>query len=233
MMNLILSPRLKTIADSIRGYETVADIGSDHAYLPIYLVKNKMVKSVVATDVNKGPVRIAKARVASHNAEDRIKVRQGDGLQPIRSGEAEVIVVAGMGGLLIRDILEKGIEIARSARLTILQPMRDSGKLRGWLLANSFEIVDEELVKEQDKIYEIMWVVPSATPKEAKGLQLVGDRIIEKKHPLLREFIKRKTDELEKVMTALEDMDTENCRERAEECRAMLDFYREVNEWVR
>jgi len=233
MMNLILSPRLKIIADSINGYETVADIGSDHAYLPIYLVKNKMVKSVVATDVNKGPVRIAKARVAGHNTEDRIKVRQGDGLQAIKPGEAEVIVIAGMGGLLIRDILERDAETARSARLLILQPMRDSDKVRHWLPANSFKIVDEELVKEQDKIYEIMWVVPSDISGEAKGLQLVGDRIIEKKHPLLREFINRRTDELEKVMTALESMDTVNCRERAEECRAMLDFYREVDEWVR
>lgn len=233
MMNLILSPRLRTIADSIRGYETVADIGSDHAYLPIYLVKNGQVKHVIATDVNKGPVRIAKARIAGHKAEDCISVRQGDGLKAIKPGEAEVIVIAGMGGLLIRDILEKDMETARSAKQLILQPMRDSGKLRGWLLANSFEIVDEELVKEQDKIYEIMWVVPSDISREAKGLQLVGDRIIEKKHPLLREFINRKTNELEKVMAALESMDTENCRERAEECRAMLDFYREVNEWVR
>ncbi|HWR61151.1 MAG TPA: class I SAM-dependent methyltransferase [Clostridia bacterium] len=230
MMNLLLSPRLKIIADSIKGYDTVADIGSDHAYLPLYLVKHKQVKSVIATDVNKGPVRIAKGRVSSHGAEAEIKVRQGDGLQAVRPGEAEVIVLAGMGGLLIRDILDRDVKVARSARLLILQPMRDSDKLRRWLLLNGFDIVDEELVKEQDRIYEVLWAVPAEGPKAAEGLLLVGDRIIEKRHPLMREFINRKTDELEKVMAALEGMDTENCRERAAECRAMLDFYREVAE---
>lgn len=233
MMNLILSPRLKIIADSIKGFETVADIGSDHAYLPIYLVKNKLVKSVIATDVNKGPVRIAKGRISSHGTEASIKVRQGNGLKAIMPGEAEVIVIAGMGGLLIRDILKNDTEVAKSARLLILQPMRDTDKVRKWLFENSFDIIDEELVKEQDKIYEVLWAVPVNEARDAKGLLLVGDRIIEKKHPLMIEFINRKTKELEKVMDALEIMDTENCRERSEECKAMLDFYREVLGWVR
>ena len=233
MMNLILSPRLKTIADSIQGFETVADIGSDHAYLPIYLVKNKQVKSVIATDVNKGPVRIAKGRIRSHGAEEAIKVRQGDGLQAIKLGEAEVIVIAGMGGLLIRDILEKDESTARSAAMLILQPMRDSDKVRRWLVENSFDIIDEELVKEQDKIYEVIWAVPADKPGVAKGLMLIGDKVIEKRHPLVLEFINRKTKELEKVMASLELMDTENCRDRAAECKERLGFYREVAEWVR
>lgn len=233
MINLILSPRLKIIADSLKGFDTVADIGSDHAYLPIYLAKNGQVGSVIATDVNKGPVRIAKARVESHGAGSAVKVRQGNGLEAIRKGEAEAVVIAGMGGLLIRDILENGIEIARSAKLLILQPMRDSDKVRKWLYENSFDITDEELVKDQDKIYEVIWAKPASMLKEAKGLMLIGDRVIEKRHPLLSELIIRKTKELEKVMDTLEIMDTGNCRDRHEECRAMLDFYREVAQWVR
>lgn len=232
-MNLILSPRLKIIADSIQGFETVADIGSDHAYLPIYLVKNKKVKSVIATDINSGPVKISKGRINSHGVESSIKVRQGNGLQVIKPGETEVIVIAGMGGLLIRDILDKDEKVARSAKLLILQPMRDSDKIRKWLFKNSFDIIDEELVKEQDKIYEVLWVVPVGEAIEAEGLMLVGNRIIEKKHPLMVEFINKKTYELEKVMAALGSMDTENCRERTEECKAMLNFYREVLGWVR
>ena len=233
MIYLILSPRLKIIAESLKGYDTVADIGSDHAYLPIFLVKNRQVQNVIATDINKGPVRIAKSRIESHGAGAAIKVRQGNGLKAIRDGEAEVIVIAGMGGLLICEILENDIEVARSARLLVLQPMKDSDKVRKWLFENSFEIADEELVKDQDKIYEVIWAKPASAPIETKGLLLVGDKIIEKRHPLLPEFLNRKTRELEKIIDTLEIMDTGNCRERSEECRKTLDFYREVAEWVR
>lgn len=230
---MILTPRLKIIADSIRGFDTVVDIGSDHAYLPIYLLRSGMVKRAIATDVNKGPVEISKERLKSYGISERVSVRRGDGLSAIMPGEADVIVIAGMGGILIRDIMEKGAQIAKSARLLILQPMRDSDKVRKWLLENGFDIKDEELVKEQNKIYEVLWAAPAVDAVEAEGLMLIGEKIIEKKHPLAAEYINKKIDELEKVIASLQGMDTENCRERAEECRELLDYYREVLEWVR
>ena len=180
---MILTPRLKIIADSIQGFDTVADIGSDHAYLPIYLVKNGRVKSAIATDVNSGPVEISKKGLKSHKVEEKVSVRQGNGLEVIAPEEAEVIVIAGMGGILIRDILDKDARVAESAKLLILQPMRDSDKVRRWLLAHDFDIIDEELVKEQDKIYEVIWAKPVGATKTADGLMLMGDKIIEKKHP--------------------------------------------------
>lgn len=230
---LNLTPRLKIIADSIQGFDTVADIGSDHAHLLIYLAEKGRIKSAVATDVNSGPVKISRGRIRSHGLETKIDVRQGNGLEVINPGEAEVIVIAGMGGILIRDILDESLKVAESAKLLILQPMRDSGKLRKWLLKHGFDIFDEELVKEQDKIYEVLWAKPTGEAREVNRLLLIGDRLIEKKHPLLTEFINRKTNELEMVMAALEDIDSDNCRERAEECRVMLTYYREVAEWVR
>jgi len=232
-MILNLTPRLKIIADSIQGFETLADIGSDHAYLPIYLIKSGRVKSIIATDVNSGPAEISRKRIKNHGLEPKISVREGNGLRAINPGEAEVIVIAGMGGILIGDILDKGIDAAKSAKLLILQPMRDSEKVRKWLLEHGFHIIDEELVKDQDKIYEVIWSQPGEEAGEAKGLLLIGEKIIEKKHPLLEEFIYRKVKELEKIMIALEAMDSDNCRERAEECRAMLAYYREVAEWAR
>ncbi len=232
MMILLLSPRLKIIADSIEGFETMADIGSDHAYIPIYLVLNNRVKSAIATDVNSGPVEIAKKRLRGSKVEAKVDVRRGNGLQVLKPGEAEVVVIAGMGGILIRDILDKDAEVAESARLLVLQPMRDSDKVRKWLIEHGFDIIDEELVKEQDRIYEVIWAKPVGKAREAKGLMLVGEKIIEKKHPLAAEYINRKTDELEKVLAALEGMDFESCRERAEECRALINYYLEVLKWV-
>ncbi|MDD4504360.1 MAG: class I SAM-dependent methyltransferase [Clostridiaceae bacterium] len=229
---LKLNPRLKIIADSIRGYESIADIGSDHAYLPIYLAKNERIKSAIATDINRGPVEISKERIKIHKVESKVTVRQGNGLEAIKQGETEVIVIAGMGGILIRDILDKDAMVAQSAKLLILQPMRDSDKIRRWLLMQSFDIIDEELVKDQDKIYEVIWAKPVSEKREAKGLMLVGDKIIEKKHPLAAEYINKKISELVKVLAGLEGMDTKNCRERTEECKTLLNFYREVLEWV-
>jgi len=232
MMILILTPRLKIIADSIQGFETVADIGSDHAYLPIYLVKNGRVKSAIATDINSGPVEISKKALKSHKVEESVRVRQGNGLEVIAPKEAEVIVIAGMGGILIRDILDKDAKVAESAKLLILQPMRDSDKVRRWLITHGFDITDEELVKEQDKIYEVIWAKPAAAVKTAEGLMLMGDKIIEKKHPLAAEYINKKMSELEKVVAALEVMDMVSCRERAEECRVLINYYLEVLQWV-
>jgi len=232
-MILNLTPRLKIIADSIQGFETLADIGSDHAYLPIYLVKNGRVKIVIATDVNSGPAEISRKRIKNHGLEPKVSVREGNGLRVINPGEAEVIVIAGMGGILIGDILDKGIDVAKSAKLLILQPMRDSEKVRKWLLEHGFDIIDEELVKDQDKIYEVIWSQPGEEAGEVKGPLFIGEKIIKKKHPLLEEFIYRRVKELEKVMIALEAMDSDNCRERAEECRAMLAYYKEVAEWAR
>lgn len=231
-MILTLTPRLKIIADSIQGYRTVADIGSDHAYLPIYLVKNEQVKNAIATDVNKGPVEISKERLKSNKADARVEVRHGDGLKVLQPGETEVIVIAGMGGILIRNILDKDIIVAESAKLLILQPMRDSDKVRKWLFLHGFDIIDEELVKEQDRIYEVIWARPRGEIKEAKGLMLVGEKILEKKHPLAVEYIKKKTEELEKILVTLEDKDLKSCRDRAEECRNLIDYYTEVLQWV-
>jgi tRNA (adenine22-N1)-methyltransferase len=232
MMVLILTPRLRIIADSIHGVDTVADIGSDHAHLPIYLIKNGRAKRVIATDINKGPVEIAKKRIKSHRAEGAVSVRQGNGLEALEPGEAEVIVVAGMGGILISEILAKGKAVAERAKLLILQPMKYSDKLRKWLVGNGFDIVDEELVKEQRKIYEVIWAKPGGAVQAPKGLMLIGDRIIEKKHPLAAEYINRKVRELQKILTELEGTDMDSCREKAEEYRKLLDYYLEVLQWV-
>lgn len=232
MMILILTPRLKIIADSIQGYRTVADIGSDHAYLPIYLIKNEQVKRAIATDVNKGPVEISRERLRSNKADEKVEVRHGDGLRVLQPGEAEVIVIAGMGGILIRDILDRDIKVAQSARLLILQPMRDSDKVRRWLSAHGFDIADEELVKEQDRIYEVIWAKPGGEAKETADLMLVGEKILEKKHPLAVEYINKKKEELEKVLAALEDKSFDSCRERADECRSLINYYTEVLQWV-
>ncbi len=234
---MILSKRLKRIAESIEGYDTIADIGTDHAYLPIYLVKMKKIKRAIASDINDGPVKIAKNRTKQYRVADYIEVRKGNGLDILLPGEADVIIIAGMGGILISDILEHGLEVVRSAEFFVLQPMRDSERVRKWLLKNSFEIFDEDLIKDDGKIYEIIWarfskVAQLSDVGENNDLMLIGEHVIKRKHLLVLEVVDKKIKELEKILESLSDKSSVNSTERADECNKLLSYYREVRQWV-
>ena len=227
-----LSPRLKMIADSIKDVDTVADIGSDHAYVPIYLVLQGRAKRAIASDINRGPVEISKKRICENKASSFVEVRQGSGLKTLKLGEAEAIIIAGMGGFLIRDILQEDYDVAAKVRQLILQPMKDSDALRSWLLTNGFEITDEELVEDEGKIYEVIWAKSGSAIRESVGRQLIGEKIIQKKHPLAGKYIDKKIRELEKIIGALPEGDSQRADTRKAECLELLDYYKEVRKWV-
>ncbi|NJD04175.1 MAG: SAM-dependent methyltransferase, partial [Ruminiclostridium sp.] len=151
-----LKGRLGAIAEKIPQCGTLADVGTDHAYIPIFAVKNSMCRKAIAADVKSGPVGIAARNIKRYGYEKRIETRLGYGLEPITEAESDVIVIAGMGGILIREIIEKSIEKAQIARVLILQPMNMAEVLRKWLNENGFEIFDETLAEESDKIYNIL-----------------------------------------------------------------------------
>lgn len=228
MSSLLLSPRLKIIADSINKCDCIADIGTDHAYLPIYLVKNNKVKTAIASDVNQGPVDIAKKRVEKHNTEKYIEVRKGNGLEVLQNGEADIINIAGMGGLLIKQIIENNIKIAKESKLLILQPMRDSDILRRYLVNNGFVINDEELIKDDGRIYEIIWCKKGIMNASSHDLMLVGSSVLSKKHPLVKEFIEKKVCELQKIVNSIDKLNNEACKQRVSECNVLIKYYREL-----
>ena len=223
-----LTPRLQIIADSIMDCDTLADIGTDHAYLPIYLAKKGKIKRAIAGDINKGPIEIARGRIGANRLEERIEARQGDGLAVLQPEEADVIVIAGMGGMLISEIIEQSRPVAESAKQLILQPMMDSGKLRCYLAEQGFEVFDEELAKEDRKLYEILWTRYTGTPKPVEGPMAIGPKIIEKNHPLALAFIEKKERELHAILDKLKNTETESSQERIQECRSLLEYYKEV-----
>lgn len=227
-----LTPRLKAIADSISHCKNVADIGSDHAYLPIYLVKSKRVEKAIASDVNIGPSNISKARIKYYGLEGIIDVRVGYGLKVLEPNEVDVIVISGMGGLLIIDIIKESLNISRDAQMLILQPMKDSYLLRKWLVENSFDITDEEIVKEENKFYEIIWVVPTNKVKRTQSVSFIGNKLLEKPSPILLEYLNNKIDEYQKIIKKLENHNTPNSIKRQEQCHHMLEYYKEAKKWV-
>lgn len=153
----MITPRFRKILELIPNCETVADIGTDHAYIPVYLVNKGIAKKAIAMDLREGPLKRAEATVLKYNAKDKTELRLSDGLEKLSPDEADVIVIAGMGGLLINEILEKNAKKHKNA-LFVLQPMTAEFEVRKYLEENGFVIVDERLAREDNKIYQVMSV---------------------------------------------------------------------------
>lgn len=154
-----LSKRLQAIADFIEPGDRVADIGTDHAFLPIALVSSGKVDWALASDVGEGPVAIAKANIAAHGLTEKIEVRLADGLLGITpADDLDTVVIAGMGGELICKILDAGLDHLDGTENLVLSPHRDVPMVRQWLAAHEFGILDETMLDEEGHTYEMMLV---------------------------------------------------------------------------
>lgn len=209
-----LTPRLQAIADFVQMNSIAADIGTDHGYIPVYLVREKDCSKVIATDVNPGPLDNANGYIEKCGLKDKIEARLGNGLKPIKPGEVDTAIIAGMGGHLIIDILNDNLEITRSIDKLILQPMVASEELRRFLYENDMRIENEKLAKEKDKMYEIFTVVHGKEDMENPLYFEIGKKLIENKDQLLEEFILKKVREVEKVLKILENSQSPEALER-------------------
>lgn len=186
-----LGGRLRAIATRVGSYQRMADIGTDHAFLPVWLIQNNRITYAVAGDVQPGPLEAAKRSVREACLEAAIAVRLGNGLQVVAPGEVDVVVIAGMGGPTIRDILESAPTVVGKLRRIICQPMIGAAILREWFLTNGWEIIDEDLVMEDGRLYEIIVVEPGKTMPIAELLLEIGPVLWRQRHPLLREHLVR------------------------------------------
>lgn len=151
-----LSNRLEAVTNYIPSGARVADIGSDHAYLPCYAVKKGIASFAVAGEVVEGPYLSAKKQVKMEGLENQISVRKGNGLEVISPNEVDCITIAGMGGALIASILEEGKSKLASVKRLILQPNLSAISIRSWLIDNGWELIAEQILEEDGKIYEIL-----------------------------------------------------------------------------
>lgn len=152
----MLTPRLNCILKYV-NCNTAADIGTDHAYVPIELIKTGRAKKVIAADINKGPLDIAVSNIKKNSMEEKIEARLGSGLSVLKPGEADVIIIAGMGGELICEIIKSNMDIAKKSKL-VIQPMNEQYELRKFLHNNGFSIECEDIECEGHRVYNILVV---------------------------------------------------------------------------
>lgn len=196
----MLTPRLETVLSKVSG-KTAADIGTDHAYIPIELIKQGKIERAVACDINEGPLRIAEANVKQNKLADKIELRLANGISALSQGEVDSVIIAGMGGVLISEILASDEDKAHSYKELILQPMNSQSELRKYLSSHNFRIIEEDLAIEGFKVYNIL-VVSTGEPDEYTEFEthipkcLEGNRYFEK-------LVEKKEREFTKILTGL------------------------------
>ena len=223
-----LSNRLLEIAKFVPKNSKVLDVGTDHGYIPVYLVQNSISSEVIASDISPASLQKTIDYVDSLRLNDRIFPRLGNGLDIIKLNEVDTVIIAGMGGILISEILDRNEELCKTIETFILQPMGASKELRQYLIENSFTIVDEGLAKEGRRFYEII-VAKKGESKQLEDIYLdIGYKLIEKNHPLLREFINRRIEDVEEIIAKFGVPKTCKARARYKELKNLVKSYKEV-----
>ena len=221
-MNVMqLSKRLRAAAGMVTKGNIVADIGCDHAYTSIYLCKEGIAPRVIAMDVNKGPLQGARTHVEQAGLSEQIDIRLSDGLQKLVPGEADTVLLCGMGGLLMIKILSDYPEATASVKELVLQPQSEVGEVRHFLHRQGYRITKEHMLKEDGKFYVMMRAVPCTEPEtyETECDYVYGKLLLEEKDEVLLEFLQREHRLRSDVLVALERQDTENARARKESLR--------------
>ncbi len=206
-MAVRLSRRMQALAALVEPCQSLADVGCDHAYLSLALLASGKVKRALAMDIRPGPLERAREHIAAEGMTDRIEVRLSNGLASYRPGETEAILISGMGGGLIRNILEADLASARAAGQIVLGAQSDLPVLRSWLLAGGFVTLAQDLVEEGGKWYFLARVRYQEESQEERSWTseelAYGKLLIENKHPLLAEYLRREAVLLKRILEAL------------------------------
>ena len=177
--------RLKCIASNVKS----GGIVCDHAFTSIYLVEEKLARGAIAIDINKEPLKRAWQHIQESGMEEYISVRLSNGARGLKKGEADTILISGMGGALIASILEESINIIKDAKELVLSPQSEIYIVRHFLHDNGFKIVSEEMVKEQGKFYVVIRAVPGSQHYKDESGYIYGEYLIENKNKILEEFL--------------------------------------------
>ncbi|MBM0064331.1 tRNA (adenine(22)-N(1))-methyltransferase [Alkalicoccobacillus gibsonii] len=228
-----LSSRLMAVAGYVNHLKSFADIGSDHAYLPSYLCLTNPSIHAVAGEIVEGPFQAARKQVKESKLESRIDVRKGSGLEVIKPCEVEGITIAGMGGALIASILEEGKEKVEGVQRLVLQPNNSAWSVRIWLLENNWKLIDEDILIENEKFYEILVAEPGNDQerykKDREKKLMLGPHLIKDPSQVFIEKWTSEKQNWERVLKALKQgKEQESLIQRKAQIEKKLQFVQEV-----
>lgn len=193
-----ISNRLMTAAALVTQGYTLADVGTDHGYIPIYLLQQKKIPAAIAMDINEGPLERAKEHIALYGLQAYIQTRLSDGVAALKPGEVEAVLIAGMGGGLVMHILKDGEKVCQSAKELILQPQSEIERVREFLREEGYTILAEDMVYEDGKFYPMMKVQYQGENENAqkasevlKLSDLYGGLLLQNRHPVLKTFLEK------------------------------------------
>lgn len=218
-----LSQRLSSVASMVTAGNCLADVGTDHGYVPIYLYERKIIPHAIAMDVNRGPLERAKLHIAESGMSEAIETRLSDGLAALRAGEADTVLIAGMGGPLMIRILSSFPEVTASLKELVLQPQSEIESVRVWLYEQGYEIVEEHMVFEEGKYYPMFRAVKNPDAKRLSKLEYRFGRLeVLKELPVLRDYLTREIKNKREIIHKLEAESTSKAFGRIQEIKEEL-----------
>lgn len=199
-----LSKRLFEVVKYIGNGKKIADVGTDHGYIPVYLALRGDMESIIASDVNRGPLEKARHSAEEYGVSDKIRFFLSDGLSDVPTESADTVIIAGMGGETIEKILSGAPWTKNGVRL-ILQPQSKIPQLRMWLSENGYAVDDCSLVKEDGKFYTVFSVSGGQKPKIMSETELlVSEKLFQNKDRLLGEYLERLIRKYRYIIAGLE-----------------------------
>lgn len=230
-----LSKRLQQIADWVPIGAKVADIGTDHAQLPIYLIESGKSSYCIGVELHEGPYQRARGQVEKAKLQDQIEIRRGDGLTPILPGEVDLITIAGMGGALISHILTAGNEKLYGVNHLILQPNIDAETLRRFGYYNGWILNNEEIVEEGGEFYEILLFEPGEgrspyqkNPNPVEAQWLFGPYLLQRRGEVFMKKWNKEKEKIEKILRSLDRGKSHSVQKKKEEFLTQLNWIKEV-----
>jgi len=220
------SDRILIISKAVK-YRSFADIGTDHGYVPICLIKSGIGDYGIACDINKGPLKTAKENIGTSMLSHKIETRLGNGMEPVEQGEVETIIVSGMGGLLIADILDKDVEKTKSFKQLLLSPHSHVSKVRAYLHSIGFKIDTEKMFVDEGKCYTLISALKGEEKYKSEVEYLFGKINIDEKSPVLKEYLEKGLAKLTQINALLIATGSENSLIKVKENEKEIAIYKE------
>lgn len=243
-----LSKRLQTVANAVTPGSRVADVGTDHGYVPIYLVERGLCPGAIAMDVNEGPLARAEEHIRAEGLSDRIQTRKSDGLAALAPEETDAVVIAGMGGALMCRILQDASAFLEAGRELILQPQSEWFKVRRLLSASGYRITQEWFLEEEGKYYVVIKALPApGTDRESRAGDAGSDAadgaagdagdcftddftcrygafLLDRRDPVLIAYLKKEAQKKRQILHHLSETDDKQRQRRRQLAKELRDI---------